>query len=107
MKNFFKFKQIRFSILIMGLLRANQEINIENLTITITEIDSLDNGGCFCLCLFDVNYKITNLPPGQYRVVFEEPYKIESDPVLDITIDLISSPSGDHCVPRTQYPWGQ
>jgi len=81
-------------------------IDFEGNTIIIEELDSLFNGGCACLCLFDVDYEIGNLPPREYRIIVIEPYRYMNDPVLDFTVDLSSSPSGIHCVERTQYPWG-
>ena len=43
-----------------------------------------------------------------YDVMAERDINEFNDAIgLDITIDLISSPAGDHCVARTQYPWGQ
>ena len=81
------------------------DITIDDFVITITEIDSLFEGGCWCECLFDVDYRITGLAPGEYRIVIESPYRPVGDEVLDITIDLITEPTGSHCVARSQYPW--
>jgi hypothetical protein len=80
-------------------------ISIAGDTILIDEIDSLDNGGCSCLCLFDVDYEIVGLSPGEYRVVIEEPYRPDSDAVLDIWIDLESTSNDSACVSRSAYPW--
>ena len=82
------------------------DIRFEGNTIVIEELDSLFEGGCDCLCLFDVDYEIGGLPPGEYRILVIEPYRAEEDPELDITVDLSSSPSGSHCVDRSRYPWG-
>lgn len=75
-------------------------------TITITEREVLDQGGCLCLCLFDLDLQILNLPPGQYHVVVVEPYLGGGDQPLDFMLDLGGATSGSHCVERTQYPWG-
>jgi hypothetical protein len=75
-------------------------------SITIEEVDSLYMGGCFCLCLFDVEYRITNLAPGRYRIRVTEPYRPESDDPLDFELDLFAPTSGSVCVSRSQYPWG-
>lgn len=80
------------------------DIRVEGDTITVEEIEF--EGHCMCLCLFDVGYEIQNLPPGVYLLRFIEPYRPQSDPVLECTLDLVSSPSGRHCVTRSQYPWG-
>ena len=73
--------------------------------ITIEELDSLINP-CYCLCLFDMDYEITNLQPGIYRLNVIEPYRPSGDEVLDFIIDLRSPGSGVVCVTRSQYPWG-
>jgi len=75
-------------------------------TITITEGENLNSGGCDCLCLFDLQFQIDNLPPGEYRVVVIEPYVDPDEQQIDFTIDLIAEPSGTFCVERTNYPWG-
>jgi hypothetical protein len=79
----------------------------EGTTIRITELDSLFEGGCFCLCLYDVTYRVDNLPPGTYRIIVEEPYLSSGDGPLDITMNLTAEPQGTRCVPRTQYPWSE
>ncbi len=81
------------------------DITVDNNVITVTEIDSLFEGGCWCECLYDVDYQITGLAAGEYQIVIESPYRPAGDEVLDVTIDLITEPTGSHCVPRSQYPW--
>ena len=61
---------------------------------------------CDCLCLFDLDYEITNLPPGVYTIRVNEPYLWEGAEVLEFTVDLSAVPSGSHCVYRDHYPWG-
>jgi len=75
--------------------------------ITITENESLEpSGGCDCVCLFDVDYQISNLPPGEYVVTVDQLYLQPGAEILEFTVDLVSSPSGSHCVQRDDYPWG-
>ncbi|NIO00802.1 MAG: hypothetical protein GTO42_01470 [Candidatus Latescibacteria bacterium] len=102
------------------------DITIENGTITVVEREDLSGGGCACLCLFDVDYRIENLSPGEYRLVVVELYVYEGDEKLEFTIDLGSpenstsregkhefisksaaSQVGSYCVERDHYPWGQ
>ncbi len=82
------------------------DITIENNVITIEESQSLDSGGCPCLCLFDLDYEINNLPPGEYTIRVNEIYLEEGDEILEFTVDLLSLPSGSYCVDRDHYPWG-
>jgi hypothetical protein len=78
------------------------DITISGNAITIVEHERM--GGCRCLCLFDVNYKVFKLPAGTYTIRFVELYEID-DPPLAVTVDLASNPTGSFCVPRTHYPW--
>ena len=82
------------------------DITIEDNIITIEENESLESGGCYCLCLFDVDYQISNLPPGEYTIRVYGMYLQEGDEILQFTVDLASSPSGIFCVYRDHYPWG-
>lgn len=84
------------------LILAN--VDIADGIITIEEIDSLP--GCHCLCLFDLDYTFTELPPGKYRINVIEPLMPESDAPLDFEIDLTGPISGEICVARSSYPWG-
>ncbi|MFH2036266.1 MAG: dockerin type I domain-containing protein [Candidatus Zixiibacteriota bacterium] len=80
------------------------EINFTDNTINISEVE--EGGFCDCNCLFNLNYEINNLPPGEYTVVFTEPYRHEAEPILEGTIILESTVSDIVCVPRYFYPWG-
>lgn len=78
-------------------------ISVCDYNITIEEIEL--SGDCFCLCLFDLYYQITDLQPGTYSINIIEPYIHEDDEPLGFTVDLSSTPSGIHCVERHHYPW--
>jgi len=81
------------------------EITIEGNTITITE--SEEGAYCDCNCLFDLEYRITGLDPGEYTIHVIEPYATgPEDEQLECTADLSTSPEGSCCVTRTHYPWG-
>ncbi len=79
------------------------DIRIQNDTITIVERESAP--ACHCLCLYDLEYRIEDLPAGTYTIQFVEPYTTEADKPLRATIDLSISPSGESCVERAAYPW--
>jgi hypothetical protein len=83
---------------------VDADIVVEGAAITVEEIEI--EGNCYCLCLFDLEYKIENLAPAVYDLRFIEPYRPAEDPVLEVSLDLASSPSGRLCVSRSQYPWG-
>ncbi len=84
------------------------DITIQDNFITITEAETYDDtlGGCWCLCLFDVDYEIINLPPGEYTIRVIGLYLMEGDDSLVFTLDLGSTPEGIYCVERDHYPWG-
>jgi hypothetical protein len=53
-----------------------------------------------------VDYKINNLPPGEYTIKVNEVYLEEGDELLEFTVNLPPSPySGIFCVFRSHYPW--
>lgn len=81
------------------------EINIENNIITITELDSLEGGGCDCLCIYDIDYEITNLWSGEYTIKVVEPYLVPIEDTLQTTINLSEEPSGSFCVDRKYLPF--
>lgn len=79
------------------------DISIEGNIITIEESEA--ESACDCLCLFDLDYEIKNLQPGEYTIRIIEPYTTGDDEKLEFTVDLSSSPSGSYCVDRKHYPW--
>jgi hypothetical protein len=82
------------------------EITIEGNTIRIREYETFEEyGPCDCICLFDVDYEITGLGPGQYVIEVEELYLDPEDELLIFDIDLAAAPSGRYCVERHHYPW--
>jgi hypothetical protein len=81
-------------------------IEIEDSIIHIQEMEFLDQGGCLCLCLFDLEYQINKLSPGEYHIIISQLYLNEGDDVLQFPINLITSPSGRYCIDRNHYPWG-
>ncbi len=85
-------------------IAANFEIS--NFVITITELDSLYNGGCDCLCLFDIDYQFVALPPGVYGFRVIEPYLHAGDEPIDFEMDLTGATNGTVCFSRSMYPWG-
>ncbi len=74
--------------------------------IRIVEDETLWEGvGCPCLCLFDMNYQISDLAPGIYTIRVESIYLMPVD-YLELTVDLTANPVDTLCVERIDYPWG-
>ena len=53
------------------------EVEIDGFTIRVREIEPYING-CWCLCYFDVDLEISDLPPGPYSIE----YTYDIDPNL-------------------------
>jgi hypothetical protein len=79
--------------------------DFSNGTLIVSEYEILENGGCFCLCLFDIDYTIARLRPGNYTIRILGMYLSGQEP-LEFEVTLTETPStGSHCVTRTRYPW--
>jgi len=80
------------------------EFSISGNVITIVEDEYLQYGPCDCMCFFDVDMAMVDLPPGVYTIHVDELYipYWEGDPNEDIefTVDLTSATSGSYCVER-------
>lgn len=82
-------------------------ITVDGNNIIIEEIDSLDQGGCDCLCLFDLDYRILDLSPGFYHIKVIEPFIGSDKEQLEFDVDLSTATSGFYFVLRNYYPWGE
>jgi hypothetical protein len=80
-------------------------VTIEANNIVIKELDSLRDGGCSCLCIFDLDYAISNLSPGLYHIRVIEPYVTGEMELLEFDVDLSVATSGFYFVLRDRYPW--
>lgn len=80
------------------------EISISGAEIVIEEQEVLTHP-CYCLCLFDVDYEIVGISPGEYTITILGLYLDGMEP-LQVTIDLVANPTGYYCIERTVYPWG-
>ncbi|UCG61573.1 MAG: hypothetical protein JSV52_14875 [Candidatus Zixiibacteriota bacterium] len=79
------------------------KITVKDNIITVTE---MDEGLCDCLCLTDVDYRITGIPAGTYFVKFEEMNLVEGDEKLEFPVTLGSQAGNDTVVvQRDHYPW--
>ena len=70
------------------------------------EIDeTVVDGLCDCICLFDVDLQVFNLPVGEYTIVVREPYWQAPQETFEFTVDLTATPTGMVCDYRDSYPW--
>jgi hypothetical protein len=74
-------------------------IEVDGNVVTITTEEKLVNEqGCFCTCLYDLGYLITNLKPGIYTIVIPSFANL-------FQIDLSTPTAGSNCEERNGYPW--
>lgn len=92
---------------------------MESLTVTIqikgevaliTESDNMESGGCRCICLYDAEYEISDLPASVHKIEIAEPYA-QLDRWLEepLCCSLVESATDTTmcCVDRCHYPWGR
>ena len=75
------------------------DVQIDGHAITISEAEVLTMP-CDCICPFDVDYEITNLPPGMYTIRVNEVYTHQGMQLLEFTVDLSKATTGSYCVDR-------
>lgn len=78
-------------------------IRVAKNAIIIKESEAM--AGCYCKCLFDIDYLIENLFPGQYTIQVDEPYIGDGDAPLALSVLLEPGASATFCVERNHYPW--
>ena len=81
-------------------------VDVDSTVITVTEVEWLTNP-CHCLCLYDLEYEISGVPPGMVTLRIDEPYLESGDDTLELIVNLATNPVGSVCVTRNHYPWGQ
>jgi hypothetical protein len=82
---------------------AAVDIEIGEDSIIIMESETYDPVPCACLCLFDVDMEIRNLPPGEYLILVKG---VVAPSPIEFVADLTHQTSGRYCVERDGYPWG-
>ena len=76
------------------------EVVFDSDTIYVYEYDV---GICYCACVFDIFYEISNLPPAEYTIIVSECGPPNTDHTY--TIDLTTTPYDSICIERTGYPY--
>lgn len=82
------------------------EIEIAGDTIRVREAEVLENGGCRCLCLYDLEYEVKDIAAGSWRIEFEEMNVPDGEESIAFDAVLTDGASGRHEVVRGDYPWG-
>jgi hypothetical protein len=78
------------------------DVEINGNTIDIIESFTGDDI-CDCECLFNLNYEVNNVVPGEYTFTVNCVYPLQED--LTFTVDLSEENTGVYCVTRDRYPW--
>ncbi|MCK5125019.1 MAG: dockerin type I repeat-containing protein [candidate division Zixibacteria bacterium] len=73
------------------------DITITGSDIAIVEYEDLEGGGCYCNCLYDVDFVLTNITPGEITVTVQCIY-CDPEETFEVTIDLINDPEGSFCL---------
>jgi len=79
-------------------------VYINGSSIHIVEEEIFEFEPCPCMCLYDMEYELTDILPGTYTVYFENPYLPSEDWLLTI-INVETDPVGEFCIERFDYPW--
>ncbi|MCX6828907.1 MAG: hypothetical protein NT002_06440 [candidate division Zixibacteria bacterium] len=83
----------------------NADLGVLGDTVLIKEKESYGpNGPCHCLCYYDVEYEIRNLPVGKYVIKIIEVYTLGNDLPLAVATDLENEPTGIYCIERNILP---
>jgi hypothetical protein len=85
-----------------GILYCN--IQLSGDSIIITEFEEAQQ--CYCNCLFDLNIIATGVERENYIIKFDEPYCGDQEKII-FSINLKTVTSGEYCVSRDEYPWGE
>jgi len=67
--------------------------------IEIVETEYSMNGGCDCICPYDIAYQISGMAEEQYTLRLFARYSYGEEPVLlfEFAVDLGSTPTGSFC----------
>lgn len=70
--------------------------------------ESMVGGDCDCYCLFDLEFNLTELPPGTYSLTILCEDVGQPDPTLQLDLDeLVAGEASiqNFCFERNVYPW--
>ena len=86
-----------------GMTKVTSDVSVKNDTLFISETETAQPANCDCL--YDIEIEVRELKSGKYTISIIEPY-VGDQQKLIFSVDLDKDPSGTHCVPRSNYPWG-
>ncbi len=72
------------------------DITFDGSDISIVEFEDLEFGGCYCTCLYDMDFVLTNIYPGDVTVSVECIY-CDPEDAFEVVIDLVNQPEGSYC----------
>jgi len=78
-------------------------VTFRNDTIIVQEFEKLQ--GCKCNCLYDLDFEVEGIEPGKYYLRVIEPYLGTQKPLIG-ELNIQACKTGNFCVWRTIYPWG-
>ncbi len=77
-------------------------VSVDGNAIVIDEVEA--EGQCDCLCLFDIEYRITGLGQGAYSLNINELYPGNSHVDFNVELDLSAEVSGEFCLSEAAIP---
>ncbi len=83
--------------------RIEIDLAVHEKFITIHETDI--NPNCYCLCVRDIDYNISEIPTGSYTVRILTPYLPMNDDPIYFQVELKKGGAGSVSFERTAYPW--
>ena len=86
------------------LLQLEASVELSGMDIFVTESEAPDGGWCECLCLYDFDYYIQNIPPGVYTLTVNGMY-LYGEPSISFEIDMTGPASWSECIERPES-WG-
>ena len=72
---------------------------VGNQVIAIVEKEYLENGGCDCICPYDLEYQVGDVDPRTYTLTLlsDNEFAGGLEQRLEFTLDLNSTPTGSYC----------
>ncbi|MFO7652312.1 MAG: hypothetical protein R6X25_00660 [Candidatus Krumholzibacteriia bacterium] len=79
------------------------EVTVTGGVITVVEVETAAD--CDCVCLYDLDYRVEDLTPGEYMVYVEANYLQPGDVPAGGRVALDGPTTLSLCEDRDRYPW--